>query len=61
LAKSRGPIDHKPDGLAPFRLYHRKDGKVHKEGDALLSATRYALMMLRYARTSLPPNASSSH
>jgi hypothetical protein len=38
-----------------FRLYHRKDGRVHKEGDDLLSATRYAVMMLRYAETSEPP------
>lgn len=34
-----------------FRLYHRKDNKVVKEGDDLLCATRYALMMLRYAKT----------
>jgi len=27
---------------------------VHKEGDDLMSATRYAVMMLRYAETSLP-------
>lgn len=33
-----------------FRLYHRKDGKVVKEFDDVLSATRYALMMLRYAK-----------
>jgi Terminase RNaseH-like domain len=32
-----------------FRLYHRKDGKVVKEHDDLMSATRYAIMMLRYA------------
>jgi len=37
-----------------FRLYHRKDGRVHKEGDDLMSATRYAVMMLRYAETSRP-------
>jgi hypothetical protein len=35
-----------------FRLYHRKDGKVVKEADDLMSATRYGVMMLRYARTS---------
>lgn len=29
----------------------RFDGKVVKEGDDLMAATRYALMMLRYART----------
>lgn len=33
------------------RLYHRKDGKIVKERDDLLSATRYAVMMLRYAET----------
>lgn len=32
-----------------FRMYHRKDGKVVKERDDLMSATRYACMMLRYA------------
>ncbi len=31
-----------------FRLYHRKDGKVVKLNDDLLSATRYAVMMLRH-------------
>ena len=42
---------HLNDWWDEFRLYHRKDGKVHKEGDDLISATRYAVMMLRYART----------
>lgn len=32
-----------------FRLYHRKDGKIIKEGDDVISAIRYGLMMLRYA------------
>jgi phage terminase large subunit-like protein len=32
-----------------FRMYHRKDGQVVKERDDLMSATRYAYMMLRYA------------
>jgi len=32
-----------------FRLYHRKDGKIIKERDDLMAATRYALMMIRYA------------
>jgi hypothetical protein len=39
------------DWWEEFRLYHRKDGKVVKEGDDLLCATRYGLMMLRYATT----------
>jgi phage terminase large subunit-like protein len=32
-----------------YRTYHRKDGKVVKERDDLMSATRYAVMMLRYS------------
>jgi len=42
---------HLNDWWEEFRLYHRKDGKVVKEGDDLMAATRYALMMLRYAST----------
>jgi hypothetical protein len=38
-----------------FRLYHRKDGKVVKVGDDLMSATRYGVMMLRYAALIDPP------
>jgi hypothetical protein len=44
-------LKHLLDGFEEFRLYHRKDGKVVKEGDDLLAATRYAVMMLRYAGT----------
>ena len=29
------------DWFEEFRLFHRKDGKVVKEGDDLLAATRY--------------------
>ena len=32
-----------------FNLYHRKDGLIVKEADDLLSATRYAMMMRRFA------------
>jgi hypothetical protein len=42
---------HLNDWFDGFRLYHRKDGKVHKEGNDLMSVTRYAVMMLRHART----------
>ena len=42
---------HLSDWFEEFRLYHRKDGKVVKEGDDLMCATRYALMMLRHAQT----------
>jgi hypothetical protein len=43
------------DWFSEFRLYHRRDGRVHKEGDDLMSATRYACMMLRFAETTLKP------
>src|SRR4051794_14098408 len=42
---------HLNDWFEEFRLYHRQDGRVVKEGDDLMAATRYALMMLRHART----------
>lgn len=42
------------DWFGEFRLYHRKDGKVVKLQDDLMSASRYGLMMLRYATT--PPD-----
>jgi Terminase RNaseH-like domain/Terminase large subunit, T4likevirus-type, N-terminal len=32
-----------------FRLYHRKDGKIQKVRDDLLSSTRVGVMMLRHA------------
>jgi len=32
-------------------LYHRRDGKVVKEGDDLMAATRYGVMMLRFTST----------
>lgn len=40
---------HLEDWWMEFRLYHRKDGKLVKVQDDLLSATRYGMMMLRYA------------
>jgi terminase large subunit-like protein len=39
------------DWWEELRLFHRKDGKVVKEGDDLMAAIRYACMMLRYAKT----------
>lgn len=42
-------FNHLTEWFEEFRLYHRKDGKIVKVGDDLLSATRYALMMKRYA------------
>lgn len=40
---------HLADWWEEFRLYHRKDGKIVKERDDLMDATRYAVMMLRNA------------
>lgn len=37
------------DWFEEFRLYHRKDGKIVKERDDIMSATRYGVMMLRFA------------
>jgi hypothetical protein len=50
---------HLTDWFDEYRLYHRKDGRVHKEGDDLMSATRYGVMMLRHARTNLPAKPRS--
>jgi len=44
-------FDDLAEWFEEFRLYHRKAGRVVKESDDLMSATRYAIMMLRYART----------
>lgn len=41
---------HLHDWWEEFRLYHRDEGKVVKEGDDLMSATRYLIMMLRHAK-----------
>lgn len=42
-------FSHLADWFEEFRMYHRKDGRIVKERDDLMSATRYALMMLRHA------------
>jgi transposase-like protein len=47
-------LKHLNDWWEEFRLYHRKDGKVVKEGDDLMSATRYGTMMLRFAGVLAP-------
>lgn len=40
---------HLNEWFSEFRLYHRKDGRVVKEFDDLMAATRYGLMSLRFA------------
>ena len=42
-------FSHLRDWFEEFSLYHRKDGRIVKENDDVLSATRYALMMKREA------------
>lgn len=42
-------FDDCSEWLEEFRMYHRKDGIIVKERDDLMSATRYAVMMKRYA------------
>lgn len=41
---------HLVDWFDEFRLYHRDAGKVVKEFDDLMAATRYGIMMLREAK-----------
>jgi N-glycosylase/DNA lyase len=41
---------HLSDWWEEFRLYHRKNGRIHKERDDLMDATRYLVMSLRFAR-----------
>ncbi len=40
-----------------FRLYHRKDGKIVKLMDDIISATRYGMMMKRFAKTKPRPSS----
>jgi hypothetical protein len=41
---------HLNEWLEERRFYHRKDGQIVKIKDDLMSATRFALMMKRYAK-----------
>jgi hypothetical protein len=44
-------FEHLEDWFNEFRLYHRKEGLIVKLNDDRLSASRYAMMMLREAKT----------
>lgn len=46
-------FSHLNDWFEEFRLYHRKDGLIVKVNDDLISATRYAMMMRRFASVRL--------
>jgi phage terminase large subunit-like protein len=52
-------FSHLNDWFEEFRLYHRKDGLIVKVNDDLMSATRYAMMMRRFA--TVPVKRSASH
>lgn len=52
-------FSHLTEWFEEFRLYHRKDGKVVKIMDDLLSASRYGMMMLRYAE--MPPRGKRAY
>jgi phage terminase large subunit-like protein len=42
--------NHLSEFFEEFRFYHRKDGQIVKQKDDILSATRIAIMMKRYAK-----------
>jgi Terminase RNaseH-like domain/Terminase large subunit, T4likevirus-type, N-terminal len=42
--------------LEEFRMYHRKDGLLIKEGDDAISASRYAMMMREHGQTGNAPS-----
>lgn len=44
-----------PQWIEEYRTYHRKDGKLVKDRDDLLSASMKAVMMIRVARTEEAP------
>lgn len=44
---------HLADWLEEFGLYHRKEGLIVKEHDDLLCASRYAIMMKRWAKSKI--------
>jgi phage terminase large subunit-like protein len=52
---------HLRDWFEEFSLYHRKDGLIVKENDDILSATRYAIMMKRFALIKKQPKRSEMY
>ncbi len=54
-------FSHLGDWFEEFRMYHRKDGKIVKMDDDLLSATRYAMMMKRFAIPEVEPRRRDDH
>jgi phage terminase large subunit-like protein len=52
-------FSHLNEWFEEFLLYHRKEGKVVKEAEDIMSATRYGVMMIRKAL--LPPALRSEN
>ncbi len=46
--------DHLNEVFEEIRMYHREDGKIVKIDDDIISAIRYALMMIRHAKLPQP-------
>jgi hypothetical protein len=44
------PIRGNDAWIEEFRYYRREDGLIVKERDDLISSTRYAIMMRRFAK-----------
>lgn len=49
-------FEHLDDWFREFETYHRVNGRIVKLDDDLMSATRMAIMMLRFAGTRTPAN-----
>ena len=47
-------FEHLDDWFREFETYHRANGRIVKLDDDLMSATRMAIMMLRFAGTRTP-------
>jgi len=52
-------FEHLEDWFTEFRLYHRKDGLIVKLNDDRLSASRYAMMMKRFATKKPTPRKAA--
>ena len=46
-------FSHLEDWLSEFRIYHRKDGAIVKLMDDAISASRYGVMSLRFAKVNI--------
>lgn len=52
-------FSHLNDWFEEFRMYHRKDGLIVKLKDDVISASRYAMMMRRFAKAKPQPKRSA--